>query len=413
MTRYLTNPLFLFLAVWTAAGASYVLGVSFGVFPGTGLATGAIVLLNVLAFCLGYLTWMLFQGLTPSRDVTSLRSATPLRADSAARLLKLTLFMGLVAFLLGLYRIAVIASYFNSGFFELLTHPGLLRLQLVIFIEASLTRINYIPMLISLTSSFFSIGFILLGVFLYLDDTRVKYIYLAGFLLVGLAIGLTNLSRYEVTVNIVCLVLAYGVMYASGSRKTPRHAAFDILLPLTAVVLLFIAIDLLLGKSGEYAQPDRLRGFFFSLYWYIASPLAAFNDFISTFNGHYSLGQNMFFPFYKWLHRFALVPEPQLILYGEKTFVPFMTNVYTYLRNVYEDFGALGVAIVPYLLGWATCAIRPRACRHLHFLNLYMVLLVLILFSFYNYSLMSNQVYLQILFGFVFFRYELPSARMT
>ena len=37
-----------------------------------------------------------------------------------------------------------------------------------------------------------------------------------------------------------------------------------------------------------------------------------------------------------------------------------------------------------------------------------LVLLVLITFSFYNYYLFSNQIYLQIMFGFIFFRYEFP-----
>ena len=86
-------------------------------------------------------------------------------------------------------------------------HPGLLRLQLVRYIDASLSRIDLIPMLISLTSSLFAVGFVLLGVFLYIDETKTKYSYLAGYLIVALGIGLTNLSRYEVTVNVLYLVL--------------------------------------------------------------------------------------------------------------------------------------------------------------------------------------------------------------
>jgi len=35
---------------------------------------------------------------------------------------------------------------------------------------------------------------------------------------------------------------------------------------------------------------------------------------------------------------------------------------------------------------------------------------MLILFSFYNFFLFSNQNYLQVLFGFVFFRYELEAS---
>jgi hypothetical protein len=72
-----------------------------------------------------------------------------------------------------------------------------------------------------------------------------------------------------------------------------------------------------------------------------------------------------------------------------------------------------GVAAVPFVLGTVTSSLRTRACRYFHELNFYVILLVFILFSFYNYSLISNQAYLQILFGFIFFRYELKSAHAT
>jgi len=88
-----------------------------------------------------------------------------------------------------------------------------------------------------------------------------------------------------------------------------------------------------------------------------------------------------------------------------------MSPVYTYLRNFYEDFGVLGVAVGPYVLGWTSAAIREKARRHLQYLNLYLVLLLFILFSFYNYYLSSNQIYLQILFGFVLFRYRIPDGQ--
>jgi oligosaccharide repeat unit polymerase len=411
MTRYLTNPLLLFVAVWTTAGAAYLWGVTSGVFPHVEPIAAAAVLLNVSAFSLGYLTWTLLRRAMPPSTAAPLLSSQPLRIDKLARSLRFTLFMGLLALLLGLYRVAVIASHSGSTFFELITDPGLLRIQLVMYIDASLSRISIIPILISLTGSFFAIGFVLLGVYLYLERSLVKYAYLAGFLLVTLTIGLTNLSRYEVTVNILYLVLAYGLMCASSGSKSPRAAVVDLLLPLASVVLLFAAVDLLLGKSSAYGHADRLHGALFSFYWYLASPLAAFNEFVATFDGPHHLGQTMFHPFYKWLQRFALVPSADFSFYGDKTFLPFMTNVYTYLRNVYEDFGMLGVAIVPYVLGWATCFTRPKAYRHFHYLNLHVILLVLILFSFYNYALMSNQVYMQAAFAFLFFRFDLSPVR--
>jgi oligosaccharide repeat unit polymerase len=199
-------------------------------------------------------------------------------------------------------------------------------------------------------------------------------------------------------------------MHAQESAKSQvlsfKSSYFKLLIPIVAVVLLFVVIDLLLRKSTEYAQASRLQGFAFHLYWYIASPLAAFNEFLTTFHGHLTLGQNTFFPIYKWLCRFHLVHEAEVALYGEKVYLPFLANVYTYLRNFYEDFGLLGVALAPYALGWLTAAVQRRARRHFQFLNLYLVLLMFILFSSYNFFLLSNQNYLQMAFGFLFFRYE-------
>jgi oligosaccharide repeat unit polymerase len=355
-------------------------------------------------------TWTLFRRLSPPQPEFVAWSYEPLRRKKMAGALRFTLLMGIIALSVGLYRVAVVAAHFQSNFFYLILHPGLLRLRLVIYLGTTFTRISYIPMIISLTSSFFAVGFVLLGVYLYLEERKRKYFYLAGFLTVSLAIGLTNLSRFEVTVNILYLIMAYSFMYSTDRRKSPRRAVFDIVVPFASIAALFVAIDLLLGKSALYGHTDRLRGALFSTYWYIASPLAAFNEFISTSDGHHHLGEYMFYPFYKWFYRFGLAPEPQMSYYGEKVYLPFMTNVYTYLRNIYEDFGIIGIAVVPYLLGWATCAVRLKAARSFAYLNLYLVLLAMIFFSFYNYYLVSNQIYLQILFAFVFFGFELQDS---
>jgi len=411
MMRYLTNPLSLLLSVWTVAGVLYLSGTFVGLFPPVEPITVIAVVLSLAAFALGYLTWSLFRQRSPVSETEPLPVTRVLYPETLARLLKACLLMGILAMLAGLYRISVIATFFDTSVVELLTHPTFLRLRLVMYIDASQSHIDLIPIVISLTSSFLAIGFVLLGVYLFVEKGLIRFVYLASFLFVSLFIGLTNLSRYEVTVNVLYLVFAYGVMYASARHKSPRDAVVDLVLPLVSVVLLFAIIDTLLGKSSAYGHVDRLRGTLFSFYWYVASPLAAFNEFLLNFEGPHHYGQYLFFPFYKWLNRFALVPDPEFSFYSEMTFLPFMTNVYTYLRNVYEDFGMIGIAVVPYGLGWITCALRPKACRSLPFLNVYLILLVLIIFSFYNYYLVSNQMYLQALFGFLFFYGEFPAAQ--
>jgi len=460
MTRRLVNPLWLFLMVWGTATILYLGGVLVGTFPSPNPLTLAALLLNIGTFSLGYITWSLFRDLPPRltryvpgrfADAGTGPAYPPLTRDRLVRALRIVLLIGLVALAMELYRLAALASHFNTSWSYLVTHPATLRLRLVQFISASMFQASGTVILLSLTNSIFSIGFVLVGLFLYLDRTWWKYFYLFAFLFISLLIGLLHLSRYEVTTNILYLVLAYCFLHAQESvkfqvsrmslraaqRACPRAGGgsnlrpsderllrfarndmfqasnFRLLIPILAVVLLFVAIELLLRKSAVYGRTNQLGGFAFQLYWYLASPLAAFNDFLCSFKGVYEWGQNTFFPFYKWLCRFHLLPQAEVSVYGEKTYLPYLANVYTYLRTFYADFGLLGVTLAPYALGWLTAAVRRRARRYVHYLNLYLILLLFILFSFYNYFLISNQIYLQILFGFIFFRYELKTAPET
>ena len=424
MARYLVNPLVLFLTVWGTALVLYAGGLCTGTFPSPQAALWAAVLLNVAGFSLGYLTWAAFQS-RRRPAAPALSYAPVLSTDKIARWLQFTGLMGLAALSLGVYRTAVIASQLGTSLRGLLTDPGLLRAGFAMFVTAGVFETSWIVMLNSITSALFSIGFVLLGAFLCVDSGCRKYFYLCAFLPITLATGLTSVSRYEATVNIVYMVLAYCVVRSRNgqpqedqlSRRLERPSAsrrwplpsLGIALPLVTVAVLFFIIDILLRKSAEYERPDRLQGFAYHLFWYLASPLAAFNEFLSTFDRHYHLGQCTFFPFYKWLSRFHLAPEADISVFGEFVVIPYVANVYTYLRNFYEDFGMVGVVTAPYLLGLAASALRARAGRDLPYLNLYLVLLVFILFSFYNFFLFSNQVYLQVLFAFAFLRYRLPA----
>jgi oligosaccharide repeat unit polymerase len=429
MIQGLVNPLGLFVTVWSIAILLYWGGVLAGTFSSPKVLTLGALLLNFGTFCLGYLTWSGFRDLPPrlkarvsGRAVNAPAeggsACPPLTRDRLARALRITLLIGVATLAIEIYRLAALAAYYQTTWSYLVTHPSVLRLRLVMFMSATVFQTSPTVMVLSLTNSIFSIGFILLGLFLYLDRTWWKYFYLCAFLFISLVVGLLHLSRYEVTANILYLVLAYCFLHAQDRSKDVADDVVDrrkqhglkpilqLLTPLLAVVVLFVAIDLLLRKSAAYGQTNRLEGFAFHLYWYIASPLAAFNDFLTTFNGVHEWGQNTLFPLYKWLCRFGLAQQAEVSVYGEKVYLPYVANVYTYLRNFYADFGLLGVALAPYALGWLTAAVQAQARRYVHYLNLYIVLLMFILFSFYNFFLSSNQIYLQILFGFLFFRYE-------
>ncbi len=410
MMGYFANPLFLFLGVWTTVGALYLAGVCTGMFPSPHALTTGVLLLNVAAFCLGYLTWALLAGLTPSDGGLLRRDVPPLTPRRMQRALAFTLLMGVAAFGLMLYRVAVIAACYQTSVLYLLRHPDLLRFGVVQFIETGALRISPLTMLISLTNAFFAIGFVLLGVFLCLETRIRKYLYLLAFLLVAFATCLINLSRYDMTVSALYLVLAYGVTSTSVRGTARSRVARDLLPPVAAVAVIFVAVELLLRKSGTFGPAGKWHSVLLSLYWYLASPTAAFNEFLAAFPGGYSLGEKTFAPFLKWLSRLHLVAPPTVAVYGEFVWIPYPANAYTYLRNFYEDFGILGVALVPYAFGTLLAALKSRAGKYFPFLNMYVFLLVPIIFSFYCYPLLSSQLYLQLLFGFLFFRYGLAGT---
>jgi oligosaccharide repeat unit polymerase len=216
-----------------------------------------------------------------------------------------------------------------------------------------------------------------------------------------------SLGRKEVTINILFVVLSYLYMHYVYRARTSREVFKHMVIPPAALVILFALIEVILQKGQTYHREGRLAGFIFSLYWYMASPLAAFAEFMKDYDQTYFVGQSLFFPFYKWLYRLWLVPEPTLGPRMEMIYIPYPANEYSYLRNVYEDFGLLGAAIVPYGLGVLSAGMRTSAKAFLPYLNLYLIVLIIIIFSFYDYLLTSNQFYMQAFFAIVFMRFRL------
>lgn len=408
MIQCVTSPLFLFLAIWSTAIGLYLAGVFTGLFPSPRVLTLGALLLNVGTFSLGYLTWTLVRGLTPPRLEPLGVEIEPGLSRRMQRALAFALLMGLIALLLMFYRVLQIAAHTHTGVLELLTRPRLLRFQLIEFIERSAWQISPTIMLTSLTSGLFAIGFILLGVFLRLDTTRRRYVYLGGFLLVALATCLMNLSRYDLTTSVLYLVLSYAMTPSCARGTTDRRPMRDLWPAAISIVIIFAAVELLLHKSATYGRAGGLRGLLFSFYWYLASPLAAFNDFLAHFQGDYTLGEHTLAPFFKWLHRFHLIPPHRFLISGEFICIPYPVNVYTYLRSFYEDFGLVGVAVVPYVFGALLAALRDPARRHFPYLNVYILVLVPLMFSFFHFWLLSSMFYLQIVAGFLLFRFDLP-----
>ncbi|MFN2157434.1 MAG: O-antigen polymerase [Anaerolineae bacterium] len=407
MVESFVNPLFLYLLVWCVATALYVVGACAGVFPRYVPQVVWVVVLNVGAFTLGYLTAHMLGLLGPQRGDLPGSQGIPVTAERFRRYLKATLACGVLALLLCTLRLVIVVARSEFTLPQLASNLDLLRGRLVDYVNSGVNRTRLTTMAISITSSLTSLGFVLLGLLLYVGRRRSRYVYLTLFLLLSLALAVLNLSRKGFMVDLLFLTLSYLWAHHLYRLKKNAEVLRNLLVPAACIAVLFVVIELLLGKSHLYNPRDRIAGFLFAIYWYTSAPLAAFGEFLTSWKGDYLMGQSLFLPLYKWLTRLGVAPPSTVALYANKLYIPHMVNVYSYLRNIYEDFGIFGVAIVPYLLGWISSALRVRANLLLPYLNIYLILLVMIVFSFYNYLLVTNQFYLQAFFGLAFFRFRL------
>jgi oligosaccharide repeat unit polymerase len=403
----LANPLFLFLTVWGSATLLYLGGVSANLFPRDVPDVTWIAFLNVLTFSLGYLTWSMLACPRPLGHEMDSTPGVPLTARRLRTALNTTLVFGLIAVALCAARLVILSRMYQIDLTRLLWNPRLWRRVVTAVITSSMYEIRLCTIAITLTSSIFSVGFVLLGILLYVGRGRRRYGTVLLFLSISVSIALLSLGRQEVTINVLFLVLSYLSMHRLYHLRRTWEAVRPLAVPLAALVLLFVAIDLLLRKSRTYEREDRLMGFLFSVYWYMASPLAAFAQYLKDAGHTWTGGQSLFFPVYKWLARLHLVPEPTKTVLTEWFYIPYPANVFSYLRDIHEDFGFVGLAVVPYILGSLAAVLRRRAEVFFPYLNLYLALLVLLVFSFYNYLLVSNQFYTQVLFALLFFRFQL------
>ncbi len=411
MAEYLVNPLFLYLTVWSTATFLYVAGTYSGLFPQASPQVLGTLLLNVGTFTLGYLTSSVFGRLSEPQNDLLAPQGVALTRERLKWSLRITLFCGVISLLLCAARLVLVAKASGLDPLQLVADPDLCRRKLVAYVGAGVGETRWTTIAISAASSLFSLGFVLLGILVYAGRRRRRYLYLFSFLVLSLAIGILNLSRKGFVVNLLFLTLSYLCVHRLHRLRDAREVLRQLLIPFAALVVLFAVIDLLLSKSQLYGPRDRITGLLFSIYWYIAAPVAAFAEFLTTRDDVYLMGQSLLLPLYKWLARFHLAPPTSISLFGNKVYIPYTVNVYSYLRNVHEDFGVWGVAVVPYLVGWISSIMQRKANLFLPYLNAYLILLVLIVFSFYNYLLASNQYYLQALLGLAFFRFRLTDLQ--
>ena len=124
-----------------------------------------------------------------------------------------------------------------------------------------------------------------------------------------------------------------------------------------------------------------------SYYVYATGSFTAFNEYIETAEPYVTKGKALFTPVFRFLEKLGLVNDDGINYIYEYVKIPFPFNVFTYLRDIYSDFGHIGFYIIPYIVG----AISTYISISLRFkFSLPKIFMLIYLYMFIMFSVIYN-----------------------
>lgn len=216
-----------------------------------------------------------------------------------------------------------------------------------------------------------SIGYVAAGLGSYLlfftkSNLFQKLMYVMPFIF-AFASDMLISARMGMLFFIIIYVSALLLKFNHLSKKERRHNVRVIVLILAvALIALFVPKYLRDASVGggdyseylEYVSNESilklpLIGQFMHYFIYITGPVAAFDNFIANFSSPLTMGEAQFLPLVHILDRLFGIGSEYNLIY-DFVEVPFPTNIFSYLREAYSDFGILGVMLTPLFLGFLT-----------------------------------------------------------
>lgn len=129
-------------------------------------------------------------------------------------------------------------------------------------------------------------------------------------------------------------------------------------------------------RSGVFITP--------SLYLYLSSHVGVLNKYLLVNDEpeKTKFGQNTFESIYNILSKFDLATSPGS--YQRGYYIPMWTNTGTYIREIHADFGAVGLIVIPFMLGFFSIYywVKFFETGELYSLNILIHLILIIWFSF-------------------------------
>lgn len=263
------------------------------------------------------------------------------------------------------------------------------------------------------------IGFVSTGIgsFLFFFQKKKIYEKLKYIIPVLLSVisGFADFSRMTMLMHIFVFASGFFI-YMSGvnnkdisiKKEKKKYLRWAVFLSFLAIVVLILpkyfrdskgqTIYNFLSLYSSIKTTNPIVIYLFNLFDYIAGPIVAFSDYIKSAHSDILCGAAFFRPLLHLLGRIFGFNYMDYELVYEFVQVPTTTNIYTWMREAFADWGYLGIAIVPLFWGMGTVM-----CLKVKFIN-----------TFLRYVLLQF-IYLYILFGFFYTPYcqGSPTIGMT
>jgi len=125
-----------------------------------------------------------------------------------------------------------------------------------------------------------------------------------------------------------------------------------------------------------------------TIYTYLCGHIGAFSKYLETdYDNYYKFGHNSFQSIYNIFAKFEWVEKPDV--YPDGYNIPVWINTGTYLMDLHQDFGNMGLLIVPFLIGYLALFLWNKYLENknlvgllfISYLEVYLVMTFLMSFS--------------------------------
>lgn len=117
-----------------------------------------------------------------------------------------------------------------------------------------------------------------------------------------------------------------------------------------------------------------------SVYFYFSSHIGVLSKYLENPIPNTSFGSNTFLPIYNFLSKFELVEKKSV--YQKGYFIPQWSNTGTYLRELHEDFGYVGIFLVPFIIGFLISYLSYRFENNPNLYNLLLLVYLYLIVAF-------------------------------